>query len=79
MNYSVNKETLLKLIDDGKALVRVELWASSSEDVPAYDAIPGKVLAEGSVAVIVSESKFVILDFDHTWKEWNPGAEGGGE
>lgn len=71
--YSIDSEKIISIGSDGTATVRAEIWAASTQDVPAYDAIAGKVLAEGSTVIIPSESKILILDFDHNWKEW--GAE----
>ena len=73
MNYSINSEKLCRLDETGKAIVRAELWAESAEDLPAYNAVSGRILAEGTVAVVLDESKLYVLGFDHEWKEW--GAE----
>ena len=70
MNYSINDEDLLRVDSSGRAVVRAELWAASENDLPAYDAIPDRILAEGSAAVVPGESKLYLLDFDRTWKEW---------
>ncbi|MBR4554284.1 MAG: hypothetical protein IKO27_01680 [Ruminococcus sp.] len=69
MTYSVNKETILAA-GDGVLYVRSELWVSAEEALPAYDAIEGRVLTPGSLAVIPSLSRIYVLDFDNTWKEW---------
>ena len=70
MNYDIYKEQFLHLDGNGKAVVRVELLAASAEALPAYNAIPGRILAEGSVAVLPSTGAVYMLDFDNTWKEW---------
>lgn len=70
MNYSIYKEEFLNLDVNGKAVVRAELLIASAEALPAYNAIPGRILAEGSVAVLPSTGAVYMLDFDNTWKAW---------
>ena len=72
MNYSIYKEELLSCSGEA-AKVRAELVASSSETIPAYDGIDGRILAAGSVAVVPSESKLYILDTDLLWTDWSNG------
>ena len=72
MNYSIYKEELLSCSGEA-AKVRAELIASSSETIPAYDGIDGRIFAAGSVAVVPSESKLYILDTDLCWTDWSNG------
>ena len=72
MNYSIYKEELFSCSGEA-AKVRVELVASSSETIPAYDGIDGRALAVGSVAIVPSESKLYILDTDLLWTDWSSG------
>jgi len=69
----IKNEKVITISSSGIASVDAELWASSSEDLPVYDSIAGRELVPGSIAVVPSESKIFVLDFDHEWKEW--GAE----
>ena len=72
MDYTIDNERLLSLDKaTGKAKVRADIWAASSEVLPAYDAIEGRILVPGSLAAVPSESKTYILDLDNQWKEWN--------
>ena len=72
MNYSIYKEELLSCSGEA-AKVRAELVASSSETIPAYDGIDGRVLSAGSIAVVPSEAKLFILDADLLWTDWSNG------
>ena len=72
MDYTIDNERLLSLDKaTGKAKVRADIWAASSEVLPAYDAIEGRILVTGSLAVVPGEGKTYILDLDNEWKEWN--------
>lgn len=70
--YRISQERLVSL-DSGNGVASTEavLIVSSSEELPAYDEIPGRVLVPGSAAVIPSEAVFYMMDFDNTWKEWS--------
>ena len=71
MDYTIDNERLLSLDKaTGKAKVRADIWAASSEVLPAYDAIEGRILVTGSLAAVPSESKTYILDLDNEWTEW---------
>ena len=54
----------------GTTQSEAELIVSSSEDIPDYNEIPGRVLLPGSAALVPSESKIFVLDLDNEWKEW---------
>ena len=72
MDYSIYKEELLSC-SESAAKVRAELIAASSEAIPPYNGIDGRILAAGSVAVVPSESKLYILDTDLLWTDWSNG------
>lgn len=70
-NISYDQFTEVGKKTDGTVLIRAVIWAASTSDVPAYNAIgDGKILVAGSAAVIPSAGKLLFLDFDNTWKEW---------
>lgn len=69
MNYSIDKETVVS-IDSGIVSVRAELWAESASDIPAYDAVEGRILLPGSIAIVPAEGKFYVLSFANVWAEW---------
>lgn len=73
MSYRISEEKMVSLGANGTPNVEVVIFASSSEDLPAYDAVSGRILVPGSLAIIPSESKVYALDLDNVWKEW--GAE----
>ena len=54
----------------GTTQSEAELIVSSSEDIPDYNEIPGRVLLPDSAALVPSESKIFVLDLDNEWKEW---------
>lgn len=69
-NYSIDEKKNVGTDETtGKRIVRVEMWAASTASVPAYNALD-VIFAPGSIAMIPDEGKFLILDFDNTWKEW---------
>ena len=74
MSYRVSEEKMVFIDREGIPNIEAVIFASSSEDLPAYDAVSNRVLVPGSLAIIPSESKLYALDLDNAWKEW--GAEG---
>ena len=70
----IKEETVISTNStNGVATVDAVIIVSSSEDLPEYNGIPGRILVPGSAAVVPSEGVFYMMDFDNTWKEW--GAE----
>ena len=63
MDYSIFNEKLAG-VSDGTFSVVAELVASSSETIPYYDTVEGRILAPGSVAIVPSETAIYILDTD---------------
>ena len=73
--YRISQEKTISLDNaNGVATVDAAIIVSSSNDLPAYNGIPGRILVPGSAAIVPSEGKLYMMDFDNTWKEW-----GGGE
>ncbi|MCR5123048.1 MAG: hypothetical protein K6B74_11580 [Ruminococcus sp.] len=72
MDYSIFSEKLVSL-SDGTVSVVAELVASSSETIPYYSNISGRLLAPGSAAIVPSESAIYILDTDLLWTNWDSG------
>ncbi|MBR6101074.1 MAG: hypothetical protein IKP95_01465 [Ruminococcus sp.] len=72
MDYSIYKEELIT-VSEGTPNVKAELIAASSEDVPYYTAVEGRVLTVGSVAIVPSEGKIYLLDTDLLWTDWSSG------
>lgn len=75
MSYRVSEEKMVFIDREGIPNIEAVIFASSSEDLPAYNAVSNRVLVPGSLAIIPSESKVYALDLDNDWKEW--GAEEG--
>lgn len=74
MNYSIFNERFMD-ISNGTASVIAELVAASSEDIPNYNAISGRLLKPGSTAIVPSEKKIYILDADLIWTDWSTGTK----
>lgn len=74
MNYSIFNERFMD-ISNGTASVIAELVAASSEDIPNYNAISGRLLKPGSTAIVPSEKKVYILDADQLWTDWSTGTK----
>lgn len=72
MDYSIFNEKLAG-VSDGTFSVVAELVASSSETIPYYDTVEGRILAPGSVAIVPSERAIYILDTDLLWTNWDTG------
>ena len=72
MDYSIFNERISG-VSDGTFSVVAELVASSSEAIPYYDTVEGRVLAPGSVAIVPSERAIYILDTDLLWTDWDTG------
>lgn len=72
--YRISEEKIISLDSTaGTCSVEATLFASSAEDIPAYDDIPGRILVPGSIAIVPGSSALFVLDFDNSWAEW--GAE----
>ena len=72
MDYSIFNEKLAGVSDSTFSVV-AELVASSSETIPYYDTVEGRILAPGSVAIVPSERAIYILDTDLLWTNWDTG------
>ena len=70
--YRISQEKIISLDNaNGVTTVEAAIIVSSSEALPAYNEIPGRILVPGSAAIVPSEATFFMLDFDNTWKEWS--------
>ena len=69
MAYRIMSEKIIATNPStGVSTVEATLVVSGASALPAYNAIPGRVLAPGSAALIPSEGAFYMLDTDNTWK-----------
>ena len=67
--YRISDEKIISTdTEHGITTVDATLIVSSTSALPAFNAIPGRRLVPGSVALIPSEGAFYMLDTDNTWK-----------
>ena len=67
--YRISDEKIISTNSStGITTVEATIIASSKSAIPAYNAIPGRLLVPGSAALVPSEPGFYMLDTDNTWK-----------
>ena len=69
MSYYISDEKIISTnTATGITTVDATIIASSKAAIPAYDAIPGRLLVPGSAALVPEEPGFYMLATDNTWK-----------
>ena len=70
MAYKIDDWKVLSTKADGTQEIEACIWADAVSDIPAYNAVgTGKVLTNGSVAIVPSAGKVKFL-VGTAWKEW---------
>lgn len=70
--YRITSEEIFE-INGAYLSVEASLYVDTVANLPAYNAITLRTLLPGSTAVVIDTSEVYILDFNNTWKKWNPG------
>lgn len=53
--------------DMGTLIIRAEIDIDTADELPEADSISGKILHQGSTALIIKEGRFAILSGDGHW------------
>lgn len=68
---TIRKERFVKFVNDSEGVKRsavvAELDADTSAELPAANGIGGKMLLQGSSALIITENKIAILSGNGKW------------
>jgi len=77
--YSLRPDKVILKYEGKRAVIIGELNVDSSADLPAYDAIPGFILAQGSIAWDISTGDFYGLNSSGVWIKQTGSEESAGE
>ncbi len=68
---TIKKERFIKFVSDSngekRSSVVAEIFVDTSDELPAANSIKGKLLLQGSSALIITESRIAVLSGDGKW------------
>lgn len=65
----VRKSEFIKYVDDFSdiAIERMDIDVDTADELPAVDAIPGKIIGMGSIGWAINDGDFYGLNSDGEW------------
>ena len=66
MAMTISKEIYVKSVDDLSEII-AEINVDTSNELPEIDGISGRVLHQGSTALIIKEGRLAVLSGDGKW------------
>lgn len=65
---TIYNEKYIRYADSENASeIIAEIFVDTSDELPAADDIDGKILLQGSIALIITEGKLAVLGGDNKW------------